>query len=511
MSKLNASVLEGFVNSVLRKNFDKPVPTPEFHREIWDLVTSHYKQVAIAAPRYHAKSTAVTHAYTLASVLFRESRYVVIVSDTVSQAIQFLGDIKKEILENEDLRSLFSIRNGPLPKDTEDDIIVEMEGGHTFRIQARGSGQSVRGLKWANMRPSLIICDDMENDEIVMNKERRIKFKRWFYGALLRCMSSSGKIRVVGTILHMDSLLENLMPAPQLSMARGKGKLTIVRDDLKEYTNQLLPWKSIKYRAHSDDFSALLWPEMKSAEEFRMMKEDYSRQGLADIYSQEMLNIPIDVTNTFFRKSDFLPMTREDHSDKKKFLYYAACDLAISQAQRADYSAFVVAGIDEEGKLYCKHVIRERMDALEIIDTLLMIQKVWGPQIFAIEESVIQKSIGPYLNDAMVKSGIYLNTHVIRPSGDKPTRARSIQARMRAGACKFDKEAEWYPDFEEELVSFPRYKHDDQVDAWAYIGLMVDRMWEAPTKKEQEEEEYAEMVSQGSDGNQDGRNTVTGY
>ena len=195
MSKLNSAVLEGFVNSVLRKNFDKPAATPTFHREIWDLVTSDWKQVAIAAPRYHAKSTAVTHAYTLASVLFRESRYVIIVSDTVAQAILFLGDIKKELAENEDLRSLFGIRAGNFPKETEDDLIVEMEDGHTFRIQARGSNQNVRGLKWANMRPDLIICDDMENDEIVMNKERRLKFKRWFYGALLRTMSSSGKIR----------------------------------------------------------------------------------------------------------------------------------------------------------------------------------------------------------------------------------------------------------------------------------------------------------------------------
>lgn len=112
MSKLNAEVMEGFVNSVLRKNFDKPAPTPLFHKEIWELVTSNSRQVAIAAPRYHAKSTAVTHAYTLASVMFRESRYVLIVSDTVTQAVQFLGDIKKEILDNDDLRSLFSIKIG---------------------------------------------------------------------------------------------------------------------------------------------------------------------------------------------------------------------------------------------------------------------------------------------------------------------------------------------------------------------------------------------------------------
>jgi len=504
MSKLNADVMEGFVNSVLRKNFDKPAATPQFHKEIWDLVTSNFKQVAIAAPRYHAKSTAVTHAYTLASVLFRESRYVLIVSDTVTQAVQFLGDIKKELLENDDLRSLFGVKD--FPKDTEDDLIVEMEDGHTFRIQAKGSEQKLRGLKWANLRPDLIIGDDMENDEIVMNKDRRMKFKRWFYGALIPCVSSSGKIRIVGTILHLDSLLENLMPASQLGNHRGVKSL--VREDLKEYAMNVLPWRSVKYRAHTDDFKTLLWPEMKSATEFRMLKEDYVRQGLADVYSQEMLNIPLDVTDTFFKKDDFIGMKPEDQ--KKKLVYYATCDLAVSQSQKADYSAFVVGGMDDEGKLYCKHVVKARMDALEIVDTILMLQKIYKPVLFGLEQGTIQKAIGPYLNEEMLKRGEFINTVMLKPSGDKLTRARSIQARMRSGACKFDKDADWYQGFEDELLRFPRDKHDDQVDAWAYLGLMLDKMWEAPTEKELEEEEYAAYISENNYGNE-GRSTVCGY
>ena len=504
MSHLNAEVMEGFVNSVLRKNFDKPAPTPQFHKEIWELVTSNNKQVAIAAPRYHAKSTAVTHAYTLASVLFRESRYVLIVSDTVSQAIQFLGDIKKELLDNDDLRSLFSVSS--FPKDTEDDLIVEMDDGYTFRIQAKGSEQKLRGLKWANLRPDLIIGDDMENDEIVMNKDRRQKFKRWFYGALIPCVSSSGKIRIVGTILHLDSLLENLMPATLVNSHRGVKSL--IREDLKEYSMNVLPWKSVKYRAHTDDFKLLLWPEMKSAAEFRLQKEDYIRQGLADVYSQEMLNVPLDVGDTFFKKSDFVAMKPEEQ--KKKLIFYATCDLAVSQSQRADYSAFVVGGMDEEGKLYCKHVVEGRMDGLEIIDTIFMIQKIYKPVLFGFEQGVIQKALGPFFNEEMLKRGEFINTVLLKPSGDKLTRARSIQARMRSGACRFDKDAEWYQGFEDQLLRFPRDKHDDQVDAWAYLGLMLDKMWEAPTEKELNEEEYEAFIRE-SNVVDSGRSTVCGY
>lgn len=503
--RLTAQVLEGFVNSILRKNFDNPTDTPDFHREMWEMFCSQDKQVAVAAPRGHAKSTAGTHAYTLASCLFRETDYALVVSDTVSQAVQFLGDIKKELLDNDDLIKLFGVKE--LIKDTEDDIICEMDDGHLFRIQARGSEQKVRGLKWKNKRPSLLICDDMENDEIVLNKDRRYKFKRWFYAALLPCMSDSGKVRVVGTILHMDSLLENLMPGAQLS-SRSRGLTYLVREPLKEYSTVRLPWKSVKYRAHTDDFSQLLWPQAKTVEYFKTRKEDANRQGLGDVYSQEMLNLPLDNSNTFFSISDFTPMKIDD--GKKSMVYYATCDLAVSQRERADYSAFTIAGMDEDGKLYLKHVIKERMDTLQIVDTMLMIQRVYKPVLFGIEQGVIQKSIGPYLNEAMIKSGQFLNLVLLKPSVDKVTRARSMQARMRAGAVKFDKEADWYAPFEDELLKFPRDKHDDQVDAWAYMGMMLDKMWEAPTSKEVEDEEYEAYVASRQDP-MEGRSAITGY
>ena len=505
-SRLSAEVLEGFICSVLRRNFDDPADNAEFHREIWQYVCSPDSKVAIAAPRNHAKSTVVTHAYTLASVLFREQTYVIIVSDTVGQSVQFLGDIKKELVENEDLRNLFGVRE--FLKDTEDDLICSMDDGHLFRIQAKGSEQKLRGLKWKNRRPGLIVGDDMENDEIVMNRDRRLKFKRWFYGALLPALSDKGKIRLVGTILHLDSLLENLMPSSLLKTIAG-GYKSLIREDLKEYTDVKLSWKSIKYRAHTEDYSKLLWPQKKSAKEFRAMKEDYARQGLSDVYSQEMFNVPVDETDTFFKKHDFIAMTGENK--KKKLLYYITCDLAVSQSQKADYSAFCVAGMDDENKLHLVHVLKERLDSLQIVDTMLALQRIYKPVLFGIEKGVIQKSIGPYLNEAMQERNEYISIALLAPSADKLTRARSIQARMRAGAVRFDKDSDWYQSFEDELLRFPRDRHDDQVDASAYLGLMLDKMWETPSEKEDEDEEYRLMVRKLQSDDMVGRSPITGY
>lgn len=502
MTYLTASTLEGFTNTVLRKGFDGPTETPDFHRTIWEYCCSKDSFVAIAAPRSHAKSTAVTHSYTLAALLFRERDYAIIVSETTAQSIQFLGDIKKELLENEDLRGLFGIKD--LPKDTEDDLICRMTDGHMFRIQAKGAEQKMRGLKWKAKRPNLIICDDLEGDEAVQSKERRDKFKRWFYGALLPARSENGIVRVVGTILHLDSLLEGLMPERQLGHSKLKH---LVAEPLVQYASVKTPWKSIKFRAHTDDFSAILWPSRWTKTKLLEERARYVSMGLGDVYSQEYLNVPLDESNTFFRRADFLP--RRDEDKKVKLNYYITADLAISQKERSDYSVFAIAGMDDNGRLHLVNLIRDRMDAQQIVDTILTLQKLYKPSLFGIEAGTIQKSIGPFLNREMLTTGIFVPLQLLKPSQDKITRARSIQARMRANACKFDKDAEWYQAFEEELMRFPRDRHDDQVDAWAYMGLMLDRMHEAATPQEEEEEEYLAFLN--TTQQETGRNQYTGY
>lgn len=504
--RLTAEVVAGFVGGVLAGRFDGQSSTPDFHKECWDLCSSDEKFVAIAAPRGHAKSTAVTLGYGLATLLFRQRKFMLLVSDTESQASLFLGTFKQELQDNQELVDLFGIKraeNGLVKfiKDSETDIIVECEDGHRFRIIAKGAEQKLRGLIWNGSRPDIIMCDDMENDELVMNKERRDKMRRWFKGALLPCRSDNGVVRIVGTILHMDSLLERLMP-------NDSDKLT-VRDGLKTYSTRKGMWKAVKYRAHNEDFSQLLWPSKKSAHEFQMLFEEAVKDGTTDIYSQEYLNYPIDESVSFFKKADFLRISEEDRD--KKLNYYITADLAISESEKADYSVFIVAGVDENKVIHIKDVIRERIDGRDIVETLLALERVYEPEAIGIEEMQVSKAIGPFLREEMIRSNTYPTLVPLKPGGkDKVTRGRSIQARMRAHGVKFDKDADWYGTFENECLTFPRGKHDDQVDAYAYLGLMLDKLIEAPTKEEMDEDEYRDELAEQSDG-ANGRSRYTGY
>ncbi len=334
-----------------------------------------------------------------------------------------------------------------------------------------------------------------------MNKDRREKFRRWFYGALLPCRAQNGEVRVVGTILHMDSMLERLMPRDADRMTRNEG--------LKMYTTKKSLWKSVKYKAHTPDFTEILWEDKHSAQDLKSIRQEYIDQGMPDVYSQEYLNIPIDEARTYFKKGDFLPMSEDDYKSKKNF--YVAGDFAISDKERSDWSVFAIGGIDEHGILHVVDIIRDRMDGHELVQTMLAIQRLRDPEIFGIEEGQITKAIGPFLNLEMLRQNTFINLVGLKPhKQDKQMRARAIQARMRAGGVKFDKNADWYQTLEDELMRFPRDRHDDQVDAMAYLGLIIDKMHDAPTKEEMEDEEYREELREsGSDF--EGRSQFTGY
>ena len=99
---LTADLIESFAGVYLSPMYDEPVATPAFHRECWELYCLPLTYAAIAAPRGHAKSTALTHDFALATALFRVEDYIVIVSATEDLAIQHLGDIATELREIQD-------------------------------------------------------------------------------------------------------------------------------------------------------------------------------------------------------------------------------------------------------------------------------------------------------------------------------------------------------------------------------------------------------------------------
>ena len=252
---------------------------------------------AIACPRGHGKTTAMITG--LASWVAHEWRnmphfqgkppYIVIVSDTVDQAKARLADIR-DLLEDDDLLLADYGERAPVigPRGTSragrrqkwTETHLELRDGTIIR--AVGFGSKVRGLVRDGRRPSLILADDMENDEAVGTDARRAKLRRWFTRALIPTgIEGQLAVIVVGTILHADSLLARLLSA----------------DDFPG-------WLKRRYAALTNavglpdvDGEHVLWPEYWA----RVMLLARRRKIGTLAFASEYLNQPVDDESSPFR------------------------------------------------------------------------------------------------------------------------------------------------------------------------------------------------------------------
>ena len=484
---IDEQVMAGFVRQFLWEHYEDPEPIPAFHMDWWRYFTSSQKNVMIAAPRSHAKSTSLNHAYGLAIALFQQHPFQFKVSRTYELAVEKLQQAKMTLVDNEKIKHIFGFKN--FLKDTENDFVAEFNDGYQMRMFALGMEQKVRGKSWGTVRPTAIICDDMEDDEQVMSRERRDKSMKWFMRVLMPVGGRNTINRVCGTILHEDSILMRL--------------------------KKMQDWDCHVYQACDELVSqeSVLWPEMFPRQRLLTIKQSYIDAGDVAGWNQEYRNDTVDLTSGYFRPEDFRPMPEDfDKEDMDGWTFYVGMDFAISTKDRADYTCLVVAGLADDGFLHLVDVRRGRWDGNQIIDEMLSVEQTFAPAEWFVESGAIQKALGPAMELKMREAdegkGRYMNLHPIVPTKDKESRGRSLQARMRAKAVKFDRDASWFADLEHEFLQFPRGKNDDMVDATAYIGLGLARMATPMTHEEEEDMERETAIRESMSL---GRSSVTGY
>ena len=484
LPELTAERVEAFLHGFLLSGLASPVTSPDFHFEMWQMTCSDHPKVAMAAPRSHAKSTAVTFTHSLASALFRRDPYVLVVSNTYGIATEFIRSIYETLTRNAKIRAVFKVDGFDM--ETQDDIIVRLQGGYRFRFKALGFGQSVRGVNWGTQRPTLVVVDDGEDDEMVASEDRRTKAENWFISALLPCVDPQrGRIRVVGTFLHMDALLTNLCDNPE--------------------------WMSKVWEAHNDDFSEILWREMFSREKLLAIRRDYITRGKLDMYNCEYRNRVIDTTSGYFRADEFVPMTEKEKSKefRKTLIPYAGGDFAWSTKEKRDFTVFPIVYTDHEFNVYVYFVLKRRMDSMETVDEMFGLQEAFDPLVWFNERGAISASLQAAVEMRTRQTGKTLNIQEMPVNKEKTIRARPFQAKMRQKMVKWNVDADWFPEVMQELLEFPKGKHDDVVDALAHIFIGLAEMPVPDTPEDEEEEEFRqrerEIVVWG------GREPVTGY
>lgn len=410
--------------------------SPPFHREIYETIESGNKRIIIAAPRGHAKSTVVDLVYLCWAVVHKKAKFVLLISDTYSQAALFLEAVKAEFESNDELKAFYgTLVSG---KWSEGEILV-----NGILIKSIGAGMKVRGLKHRESRPDLVICDDLENDEMVESKERREKLENWFNAALLPSMDKDGRLIVIGTILHYDGLLNKLLSP-----------------EYKSYYQKI-------YRAIED--GKALWPEHLSVEELEKMKDEFLLRGQGYLFYREYQNDPVSGENRKFKLEKLQYITKEIDEEllRKQLTNYITIDRAYSISKTSDSTGIIVVSVDLENKWYIQMAQRFKGNEQQVIEKIFDLHSFFAPRKMGIEQKAFQYTLKPSMDVEMRKRNTFFTVEELKDAG------RSKNARIEGLIPRFETNSIFIrrdqTDLIDELIRFPSAPHDDLIDALAYM------------------------------------------
>jgi predicted phage terminase large subunit-like protein len=443
--------------------------TPLFHKEILRLLQTE-NRLGIAAPRGFAKSTITQIIYGIHCLLFNKGEDILIISQSSVFANDYLRKVKMEFENNERLKNDFGMLLQWGEKEskrwTADHIVIQQDGNVFSQAKARGRGCQVRGL-----RPTKVICDDLENEEQVRSEEQRKFLREWFLGSLLNTLKLDQQLIVIGTILHPLALIAEII-------------------DKKDTFEK---WETRKYKALENGKS--LWPSRFPVKDLLARKAEIGTYA----FESEYQNNPIS-SDTCLWKPDWIKTYEKRPKMEKVF---AALDPATSTKESSDYSAIVVMGIGEDGNIYEVHSLRGHWGMWELIDKIIDVQKKFQPIRFGIEEGALTNIIRPVLikkteQDKSLRiplESISLGRYTgeqrkIKQATDKYSRALSVIHYWEQGAVYLKNQ-----DLIDEISTFPTGQHDDFVDACVYCVKMIMKYSPISVMVKREERNDGEIKS----------------
>lgn len=428
---------------------------------------------AVAAPRGHAKSTVMSLKNVLHAALYGYKQYILLISDTETQASGFLESIKYELETNEAIIADFGDQTGRRNWKTGSILLA-----NGCRIDAVGTGQKLRGRRNYQRRPDLILCDDIENDEGVRTAEQRQKTADWFWKAVCKSGDSYTDILFIGTLLHHDSLLANLLENPGFRSLKFQAVLseapsplwqewerlfTDLADPTREQTAHAFYYR---HRKEMLSGSKVLWPEKLSYYDLRVMR---LTEGEA-AFNSEMQNQPIDPEACLFSRQWFRYYNPcEIDFRSPRFRFYGYCDPSLGRTASSDYTAILTLAVDgDSGLAYVWEADIQRRHPDKIIEDILETERRLrretgrGYTLFGAETNQFQWFLKEQLARESARQGLYLPIQGVRSTEDKGLRIASLQPDVKNGYLLFR------PDqtlLLQQLSQFPLGAHDDGPDA----------------------------------------------
>ncbi|MEI6305142.1 MAG: hypothetical protein WCP09_03980 [Candidatus Taylorbacteria bacterium] len=421
--------------------------TARFQKELFEVTEDEKdKTVVIEAFRGSGKTTIMGTSYAIWSILgVQQKKFVLMIAKTESQARQYLANIKIELESNGLLRSDLGPFEEPDDEWRATSIVLPK---YKARITVASIESSIRGIKHGAHRPDLIICDDLEDLDIVKTQESRDKMFKWLTGDVIPLGDKDTRLVIIGTALHHDSLITKL-------------KTAIIEGRMDGITK--------KYPFLNADGTAM-WPE-----KFPLQTDiDTLRKSVPSLQAWEreyMLNIVSD-DNQLIRPEWIQYYDELPPNDNLRYAGMGV-DPAIGQKSDNDSTAIVsgnIYGRKKSLKIYVlANPINEQLDFTETISRVKSLSTTLGngvPVSMWIESVAYQKAIVDQL-----RSDGYPAKEWKTGGSDKRARLSLVSNHIQSGTVVFPRKGA--EKLITQLLGFGSETHDDLCDALGILVLSV--------------------------------------
>lgn len=242
IARLERDVEEWFKYYFPKYSYAEPAP---FHKKATQRIINNNEWYEVRSwSRELAKSTR-TMFEILYLVLTGKKRYTLMISNNETNAVNLLEPYRIQLDSNQRIMNDYGIQE-TLGKWTAGEFVTR--NGAAFK--AIGAGQSPRGTRNEEVRPDVLLFDDLDTDEDCRNPEMINKRWRWIEDAAIgtRSISKGTLIIFCGNIIAKDCCVVRAQQFADhvdvINIRDAKGKSTWPQKNTEAHIDRVLSQKS---------------------------------------------------------------------------------------------------------------------------------------------------------------------------------------------------------------------------------------------------------------------------
>tara|TARA_R110002073_G_scaffold198865_1_gene358019 strand:- start:150 stop:1655 length:1506 start_codon:yes stop_codon:yes gene_type:complete len=404
------------------------------------------KRLIVSMPPRYLKSEICSVAFP-AWLLGRDPSARIITVSYSEDLARHFGRARQKVMEMDWYLSAFPIARSSLRKNTESEIVTPAGGG----CYATSVGGTLTGRGG-----NFILIDDPIKVGGAMSRAERNAVNEWYRHTLFTRLNDK-KNDVIIIVMQRAHV-----------------------DDLAGYVRELDDWEVLDLPAIADEevwietgpnpkdrYHRLpgepLHPEREDVDTLEAIKRTIGAYSFSSQYQQR----PIPITGNLIKR-EWLKRVDKAPNYYDCDAVYQSWDTATGTETSNSYSVCTTWGV-RLGKYYLLHVFRERIEVPDLLEAIKSLAEKFHPRVVLIEDT----SSGATLRHLVkLPKGISL-IPVKPPRMDKETRLSLAAPTFESGSVVIPTDQPWSADYEEELLSFPGSRFNDQADSTSQFFLWI--------------------------------------